>query len=172
MSNKNLVFSLSFLWHKIPFNQKMKAVIIFILAITLSFGLGFISASRNDRAPIIIEQCPWSFKVTRGDVIPAPSLSFPRPFLSFPHLPCHSLSLFRHSRESGNPWPPPIDSGSPLVGGDDKKEMGGDDREEMSFPHLPCYSHTLPVIPFLFSVIPAKAGIHVFSVCLATPDLA
>ena len=58
MSNKNLEFSLSFLWHKIPFNQKAKAIIIFVLAITLSFGLGLIAAGRNDRAPIIIEQCP------------------------------------------------------------------------------------------------------------------
>jgi len=58
MSNKNLDFSLSFLWHKIPFNQKAKAIIIFVLAITLSFGLGLIAAGRNDRAPIIIEQCP------------------------------------------------------------------------------------------------------------------
>jgi len=58
MSNKNLEFSLSFLWHKIPFNQKMRAVIIFILAISLSFGLGLVAADRNDKAPIIIEQCP------------------------------------------------------------------------------------------------------------------
>ena len=27
-----------------------------------------------------------------------------------------------HSRESGNPWLP-IDSGSPLVGGDDRKDV-------------------------------------------------
>ncbi len=58
MSNKNLEFSLSFLWHKIPFKQKATAIIIFVLTITLSFGLGFIAAGRNDRAPIIIEQCP------------------------------------------------------------------------------------------------------------------
>ncbi len=58
MSNKNLEFSLSFLWHKIPFNQKAKAIIIFVLAISLSFGLGLIVADRNNRAPIMIEQCP------------------------------------------------------------------------------------------------------------------
>ncbi len=58
MSNKNLDFSLEFLWHKTPFKQKLILIIIVGLSISFAFGLGLMMADDNDRAPIIIEQCP------------------------------------------------------------------------------------------------------------------
>ncbi|MFA4999455.1 MAG: hypothetical protein WC519_01880 [Parcubacteria group bacterium] len=60
MSNENPEFSLVFLWHNIPIKQKVAAVVILILTVTLAFGLGVVTSAKNDRAPIIIEQCPDS----------------------------------------------------------------------------------------------------------------
>jgi hypothetical protein len=57
MSNKKEDFSPLFLWHQIPFKQKTIVIIIFILIVTLSFGLGFTAAEKEDRAEIIINQC-------------------------------------------------------------------------------------------------------------------
>jgi len=50
-------FSLVFLWHKTPFKQKIAFVVISVFALTLAFGLGLIAQGKQDRAPIIIEQC-------------------------------------------------------------------------------------------------------------------
>jgi len=58
MSNKDLNFSLEFLWHKTPLKQKVMIVVIAFLSITFAFGLGLMTANKADRAPIIIEQCP------------------------------------------------------------------------------------------------------------------
>jgi hypothetical protein len=57
MSNKEEDFPLILLWRKAPFSQKLIAMIVSVLLLSLVYGFGLTAGRKGERAEIIIEQC-------------------------------------------------------------------------------------------------------------------